>query len=245
MWRLVWLCGFFAGAAGAAQALECRTESFKGLSYTRCDVDMAADDLRLFLNDGDGRPWGHFTALDRGLEASGKMLAFGTNAGMYHPDRSAVGLYVEAGRESKALVLGPSDSNFGMLPNGIFCFGPGRAAVIETRAYAANPPECRYATQSGPMLVIEGALHPRFLPDGTSRYIRNGVGVSSDGARAIFVISEQSVTFYEFARYFRDGLGVPQALYFDGSISRLHAPALERSDPGFAMGPIVGVVVPR
>jgi uncharacterized protein YigE (DUF2233 family) len=115
--------------------------------------------------------------------------------------------------------------------------------VVESRAYGANPPECRYASQSGPMLVIDGALHPRFLPQSPSRYIRNGVGVSADGTVAYFAISNEPVNFTEFAGLFRDTLDTPDALYFDGSISRLYAPELGRDDFGFAMGPMVGTVV--
>ena len=92
------------------------------------------------------------------------------------------------------------------------------------------------------MLVIDGALHPRFLPDSTSTYIRNGVGVSADGQTAWFVISDRPVTFHRFARFFRDSLGAPNALYFDGSISRLFVPAQGRADFGLPLGPMVGLV---
>ena len=92
------------------------------------------------------------------------------------------------------------------------------------------------------MLVIDGALHPRFDATSTSRYIRNGVGVSRDMKTAWFVISDRAVTFHEFARFFRDELGARNALYFDGSISRLYAPALNRADWGRTMGPIIGYV---
>ena len=131
-----------------------------------------------------------------------------------------------------------------MLPNGVFCIAEDRFAILESRAYAADPPGCRYATQSGPMLVIDGALHPRFLPDSDSLNLRNGVGVSADGQRAVFVISDEPVTFHRFARFFRDALGLPQALFLDGSISRLYAPELGRSDWGMPMGPVVGLVAP-
>ena len=106
-------------------------------------------------------------------------------------------------------------------------------------------PDCRFATQSGPMLVIDGAICTRsFMPDSDITYIRNGVGVSADGSRAVFAISNDRVNFHAFARLFRDDLGLPHALYFDGNISRLYAPEIERDDIGFRMGPIVGVVVP-
>jgi uncharacterized protein YigE (DUF2233 family) len=92
------------------------------------------------------------------------------------------------------------------------------------------------------MLVIDGALHPRFLIDSDSRYIRNGVGTSDDG-RAWFVISDAPVNFHRFGRVFRDHLGAKQALYFDGKVSRLYAPGLGRNDLGFPLGPMVGLVV--
>ncbi|WP_372993343.1 phosphodiester glycosidase family protein, partial [Sulfitobacter sp.] len=102
---------------------------------------------------------------------------------------------------------------------------------------------CTSATQSGPMLVINGKLHPRFLKDGTSRYVRNGVGTSADGKRAVFVISNGVINFHDFAVYFRDQLNLPNALYFDGNVSRLRAPELGRNDLGFSpLGPIIGVV---
>ncbi len=229
------------GAQAGAAVDGCRDMTFEAIPYTVCEVAAGAD-LRLFLN-GSGAPLGSFTAVEAVLADRGERLAFAMNAGMYHPDRSPVGLYVEDGREIAPLVTGESPGNFGLLPNGVFCIAD-RFAVIETLAFAAAPPACRYATQSGPMLVIGGALHPRFRPDGTSRYIRNGVGVSADGARAVFAISNRAVTFHQFARFFRDGLGLPDALYLDGSVSRLYAPALGRRDAGFPMGPIVGLVEP-
>jgi uncharacterized protein YigE (DUF2233 family) len=92
------------------------------------------------------------------------------------------------------------------------------------------------------MLVIDGRLHPRFLPDSTSRYIRNGLGTSPDGRKVVFAISRNPVTFHEFGSFFKDSLGLTNALYLDGNISRIYAPGEGWNDPGFMMGPIVGIV---
>lgn len=242
MRRLVFVACLGLLALPVAAEPACSDRSFEGRDYTVCEV-TAAEDLRLFQIAPDGKPFGTFERINDALAGEGARLGFAMNAGMYHPDRAPVGLMIENGEERARIVTSDGPGNFGLLPNGIFCIGD-RFAVIESRAFKAAPPACRFATQSGPMLVIDGGLHPRFIPDSPSRYIRNGVGVSADGGRAYFVISQGRVNFAEFARLFRDALRTPQALYFDGNVSRLFAPDIGRRDMGFPMGPIVGTVVP-
>lgn len=228
------------GAAG----LSCETRQFDGAGYTACTV-TAADDLRLFLDGPDG-PYGHFAALETALAAQGLDLRFAMNAGMFDGELMPVGLFVAEHRRRAALVTRDGPGNFGLLPNGVFCIGGAqRFAVIESRSFAAAPPDCRFASQSGPLLVIDGALHPRFRRGSESLHYRNGVGVSADGTQAVFVISDDPVNFHTFARVFRDALKLPQALYFDGSVSRLLARDLGRNDAGWPIGPIVAVVTAK
>jgi uncharacterized protein YigE (DUF2233 family) len=189
-------------------------------------------------------PYGGFWSLDRALAQEGLALGVAMNGGMYHDDRAPVGLYIEKGAEEMRVITSDGPGNFGLLPNGVFCIAGDRARVIESRAYAMAPPDCRFATQSGPMLVIDGALHPKFLRGSNSLNIRNGVGVKRGGREAVLAISNEPVNFHHFARFFRDHAGTPDALFLDGSVSRLHAPQLDRSDSGFPMGPILGTVVP-
>jgi uncharacterized protein YigE (DUF2233 family) len=231
-------------AAQSASAVECRRQDHDGNRYTVCEVDPAREELRLFLDDDRGEPYGQFSTLRDAVSDRGERLTFAMNAGMYHPDRDPVGHYVEDGEERMRVISSPGPGNFGLLPNGIFCIGQKTARVYETRDYLERRPDCRFATQSGPMLVIDGKLHPRFLPDSTSRYIRNGVGTTRAGDRAVFVISDTLVSFHEFARFFRDALGLPQALFLDGNVSRLFAPQVGRDDLGRRMGPIVAVTEP-
>lgn len=228
--------------AVSAPAEECRQERFEQARYSVCEVDLTQDDLRLFLRDASGEAFGTFSRVEDSL-GLGRRLGFAINAGMYHDDLAPVGLYIEDGQQEMRVITSDGPGNFGLLPNGVFCIQERRAQVIESRAYAANPPECRYATQSGPMLVIDGALHPRFLPGSSSLNIRNGVGVDANGTRVVFAISDDPVNFDTFGRFFRDRLHTPNALYLDGRVSRLYAPQIGRDDFGFPMGPILGTVV--
>lgn len=228
--------------AAPALALDCGPVVHEGNRYTICEAAPAKDTLRLYRADPEGRPYGEFFVLKQALSRDGKALVFAMNAGMYHADRRPVGHYVEDGSEEMPVISTPGPGNFGLLPNGVFCIRAGRADVFETRDYLIRKPQCSHATQSGPMLVIDGALHPRFLENSPSRYIRNGVGASLDGGRVVFAISDHPVNFHAFARLFRDALDLPNALYLDGNVSRLYARELGRSDLGRPMGPILAII---
>lgn len=241
---LLALSGLALAACTGKTEGPCRTVNFESAPYLVCSFDPATDDIRLFLRDEAGAPFGQFDRLANHVASKGGSLIFAMNAGMYHEDRRPVGLYVEEEQSEMGLVKNAGPGNFGMLPNGVFWIDENAAGVTETLTYAerftSDPP--RFATQSGPMLVVDGELHPVLNPEGTSLRRRNGVGVSADGRRVVFVISDAPVNFHTFARFFRDELDVPNALYLDGAVSKVYAPALERNETGLDMGPIVGVV---
>ena len=227
-----------ATAASAGEA--CRKVEHLGDGYTVCTFDPATDDIQLFQNDRSGKPYGSFRALENDLRQDRVYIRFAMNGGMYLDDQSPVGLFVENGRELKRINTNKGWGNFHLLPNGVFYLLPGRAGVMESKAFATSGIKPFYATQSGPMLVIDGKLHPSFLADSTSFKTRNGVGVTGDG-KVVFAISDGPVRFHDFATLFRDDLGCANALFLDGSISSLDIPEWQRRDGLFPLGPIIAV----
>lgn len=218
----------------------CRKVMHLTRAYAICSFAPAVSDIRIFHRGRDGRPYGGFETLSRDLRQEGEYLEFAMNGGMYESDLTSVGLLVTDGIERKAIDRGHSWGNFYLKPNGVFFLKDGRAGVLETETYVDTVIKPDFATQSGPMLVIDGALHPAFLPRSDSLQIRNGVGVDRNGM-AIFAISLEPVRFHDFATLFRDELGCANALFLDGSISSLFAPSMDRYDNTHPMGPIIAV----
>ena len=223
---------------------ECQDFKFQEAPFTACTAKIPEDDIRLFLYDKTGNIYGQFQKLDNFLKEERLNIIFATNGGMYHADRSPVGMYVENFKEFSPLIIGDGPGNFGLLPNGVFCFNNKEFMILETEKFARSKIQCQYATQSGPLLVIDGKIHPKFIKNGTSKFVRSGVGISRDGSKAIFLISNQAVNFHHFASTFLDRLEIDNALYLDGNISRLYSPKLNRIDFGFDIGPIIAVVAP-
>ena len=180
-----------------------------------------------------------FDRLEAHLGDRADRLLFAMNAGMFDEDGMPIGLYVEDGDERRPINRREGPGNFHMLPNGVFAVAAdGTPSIVTTQAWDEH--ETRWATQSGPMLVIDGALHPRFQPNGPSLHIRNGVGVA-DAHTAWFAISDQPVSFGRFARFFRDSLGCDDALFLDGAVSSLWDPQAGRKDGLASVGPFVTV----
>ena len=208
--------------------------------FTVVTVDPQREQLALFLNDEDNQPFKDFARLSAWLEGRGKKLALAVNAVMYHANFAPVGLLVQQGRQAAPLNLDDGAGNFFMKPNGVFLLGASGPRVIESSEYPSVRGKVRLATQSGPLLLRHGVMHPAFQANSRSRHIRNGVGVV--GKKVLLVISDEPVTFYELAAFFRDKLKCRDALYLDGAISRLYSRELGRNDPGAQLGPILGVV---
>ena len=222
------------GSAGTpSPPSPCREERFEGSGFIVCTPASTAK-LKLHAA-APGEP---AKRAFRDLGVDEAKVAFAMNAGMYDEAGRPIGLTIVEGRQVHKISLRPGGGNFGMKPNGVFLVRrDGRADIVTSEEF--EPAEdVRLATQSGPMLVVDGKLHPAFKPNGDSIYIRNAVGIAP-GGKLLFVISTDPVSFGRMARFFRDRLKTRNALYFDGSVSSLWDPANGRMDVVTGLGPII------
>ncbi|WP_348521549.1 phosphodiester glycosidase family protein [Erythrobacter sp. A6_0] len=218
----------------------CRSVIFENTSLTHCLAIPSRHRITTALANGSGENYRSLSKLSEAMD--GDRVAFAMNAGMYDDDGDPIGYFVEDSERLKTLNTADGEGNFHLNPNGVF-YGSGETWEIRTTqdflANVSDRPE--FGTQSGPMLLIDGKVHPEITADGPSRLIRNAVGVDEKG-RAHFVIANAPLSFGKLASFFRDELKTPNALYLDGSVSALWNPATGRTDGGAAIGPMLVVM---
>ncbi|MEW4447917.1 phosphodiester glycosidase family protein [Qipengyuania sp. JC766] len=228
-------------ASTPMRASDCKPVSFEGARLTHCIADPAKHAITTDLGPDDGAPYRSFAALSSGRGASAPPVAFAMNGGMFEASGDPVGYYVEDAERLVELNRNDGPGNFHLKPNGVFFGSNGSWRVLDSETfYRTVGDRPQFGTQSGPMLVIDGTIHPEISEDGPSKALRNGVGVDAQG-RAHFVISESPVSFGLFARYFRDEAKTPNALFLDGNVSSLWDPASGRRDARAPLGPIIVV----
>lgn len=186
-------------------------------------VDPGKEVITLHWKDAKGQVLGNIGALEQELKRTGRTLRFAMNGGMYDPQQAPVGLYVEEGRELHKLNTATGGTgNFTMQPNGVFGIEADGKAFVRTTQAMKEAPTPRSATQSGPMLLVDGTINAQFRQGSTNLHIRNGVGIRPDG-QLLFVISREPVNFFDLATHFKEQ-GCTNALYFDGAVSRAYIP---------------------
>ena len=216
---------------------DCVPVTFEGSRFTHCIATPGQHQIEMRLSGRDGKIYRGFKKL--AADTKNVVVSLAMNGGMYDDQRKPIGYYVERSTKTQPLNMKEGKGNFYIKPNGVFFGSDARWEVMSADAFEAQVikrPE--FGTQSGPMLVTDGVLNPKFDANGTSLYVRNAVGVDARG-QAHFVISQEPVSFGRMARVMRDLARTPNALYLDGSVSSLWNPAARRMDSGHALGPLI------
>jgi len=203
-------------------------------------ISGSADKIKMGLKDQTNTSYKSLGNLVSKLDK--EEIVFATNAGMYLENNEPKGLYIEKGK-----IINPVDKktegygNFYMQPNGIFLIKKDTAYIITTADYIKKKPaDITFATQSGPMLLINNKINPKFAKNSKHLNIRSGVGVN-DKNQIVFIKSNAPVTFYELAKLFQEKYHCKNALYLDGVISRMYLPELNLKDTKGNFGPIIYV----
>jgi len=235
-YRTIFVClallNFGPGSAGWSN----RASGSKIISYV---VDPHKQDIRFFWKNESGALFGNIGNLRQYFERRHRKLIFAMNGGMFKSDYSPVGLFIQDGQVVNALDTSSGAGNFYLKPNGVFYLtSAGKAGICPTGDFAGGN-GIRYATQSGPMLLVDGHIHPAFRQGSANLNIRNGVGLLPDN-RIIFAMSEEPINFYNFADFFKSQ-GCRNALYLDGFVSKTYLPDEKCEQTDGNLGVIIGV----
>lgn len=232
--KLLIIIGIFVFTSSFSYERKMKTDY---ITYT---VSPKTSNLKMFYKDKDGKLYKNARGLKKSLKAEGKKLLFAVNGGMYQKDRTPVGLYIEKGKTIKKINRRKNArGNFYMQPNGVFYITKDKKAMVcKTTGFKHKNVE--YATQSGPMLVIDGKLHSKFKKSSTSVHYRNGVGILPNG-KVLFAQSKEKVNLYHFAAFFKSK-GCKNALYLDGFVSKTYLPEKNWVQDGGNFGVMIAVI---
>jgi uncharacterized protein YigE (DUF2233 family) len=216
---------------------QCATSNDSLLIYC---IDLKKQDVRFYWKDDINQPFKNFQNLRDWLGKRGQKLVFGMNGGMYKTDNSPVGLYIESGKTIVPINKASASGNFYLKPNGIFYITRENTAAVVTTEKFKSDSNIKFATQSGPMLIIDGKIHPEFKEGSSNVNVRNGVGVLANG-QVIFAMSKQPINFYDFANFFLKS-GCKNALYLDGFVSQTYLPGQNWKQTGGNFGVMIAEV---
>lgn len=209
----------------------------KILAYT---VDTKKQDLQLYWKNDNGETFKSIQNLKNYVENKNLTLIFAMNGGMFNKDFSPQGLFIQNKTTLAVLDTADGNGNFYLKPNGVFYITSDNIPLVCRTSDFKDNGKIKYATQSGPMLIIDGKIHSAFKDGSTNLNIRNGVGILPDN-KVVFAMSKTGINFYDFAKYFQN-LGCKNALYLDGFVSRTYLPEKKWTQTDGNFGVIIGVI---
>ncbi|SHG87097.1 phosphodiester glycosidase family protein [Pedobacter caeni] len=207
--------------------------------FVRYIVDGKKQDIKFYWKNEKQENFKSIRNLKNWLDQKHKKLLFAMNAGMYKQDNSPQGLFIENQKQITPLDTTTGNGNFYLKPNGVFYITVDNLPTICTTTNFIDNRKVKYATQSGPMLVIDGQIHSAFKKGSANLNIRNGVGILPDN-KIIFAMSKREINFYDFADYFKK-MGCKNALYLDGLVSRTYLPEQNWIQTDGNFGVIIGI----
>lgn len=203
-------------------------------------VDTKTQEINFYWKNDKDQIFKSIDNLKKWLDSKNKNLNFAMNGGMFKKDNSPQGLFIDNGKQIIPLDTTKGSGNFYLMPNGVFYITDDNLPKICNTTKYKETKQVKFATQSGPMLVIDGQIHSAFKKGSNNLNIRNGVGILPN-SQLIFAMSKKEISFYDFADYFKK-LGCKNALYLDGFVSRTYLPEQNWTQTDGNFGVIIGVI---
>ncbi|MGX7668769.1 phosphodiester glycosidase family protein [Flavobacterium pedocola] len=233
---LIILSAISVGFGFLGQSEKSKVDDDRFISHT---VNPKKQNIAFYWKNEKGENFKNAENLKFWLKKHKRELVFATNGGMYKKDNSPQGLYIENKITKIEIDTAKGNGNFYLKPNGVFYITVDKTPNICLTNDFADNGKIKYATQSGPMLLINGKIHSAFKESSTNLNIRNGVGILPNN-EILFAMSKKEINFYEFAQYFKK-LGCKNALYLDGFVSRTYLPEKKWIQTDGNFGVIIGV----
>ena len=224
---------------GAGLFLLNKPNKIDDAKFITYEVNFKTDKIKMYWKNDSGQILKSINYLKLFTETQKENLVFATNAGMYKIDNSPQGLFIQNTNLINGTDTSKGTGNFYLQPNGIFYITKDESAFIKTTANFKMNNDIEYATQSGPMLIIENEINSIFNKTSTNLNIRNGVGITMDN-KVTFAMSKTAISFYDFANYFKS-MGCVNALYLDGFVSRTYLPKKNWIQVDGNFGVMIGV----
>jgi len=235
--KLSWMLGFTVMLIGiAAFSINRNSSNNQLLTY---EVDPKTQNIQFYWKNENGEIFRSIKNLKTNVESKNKKLVFAMNAGMYRNDNSPQGLFIQNHKIITPIDTTSGNGNFYLKPNGVFYINDNNDAFVCSSSQFAQSKSIKFASQSGPMLVVNGEIHPAFKKGSSNVNIRNGVGILKN-KKILFAMSKSEINLHDFALYFKNS-GCEDALYLDGFVSRTYLPEKNWMQTDGNFGVMIGV----
>lgn len=223
--------------------LSCKKDSKINPDFVVYPVDTKNEKIEFFWKDHRNQPLRNIENLKKYVNTKNQNLKFAMNGGMFIENNIPKGLYIENFKTLHPIDTLSGKGNFYLQPNGIFYRTKSNESVILATENFKTDADIQFATQSGPMLIINGKINPIFQENSGNLHIRNGVGILKNGD-PVLVMSKKKINFYHFASFFKS-LGCTHALYLDGFVSRAYFPEENWTQVDGDFGVMIGVTTEK
>jgi uncharacterized protein YigE (DUF2233 family) len=184
---------------------------FNGDSYRVCKIPITSQTIQRFQILENRSFLSHKDFISSKVN---EQFYFIINASISDSFCNPLGYYVKNGKTIQNVNFNDGNGNFYLKPNGALLFTSTDATICESSKISSHK-SIQLGLQSGPLLLEGGLINKQFNPSSKNKNIRCGVGIFTNQKNEkfiVFAVSNQPVTFFNFAQFFQSKLKCIDAL---------------------------------